>query len=471
MPRASTILVIDDDPLVRATLDSLLTGDGYQIVLAVDGADGLAKAAAFRPDVVLLDVMMPAVDGFEVCRRLRADSQLAEVPILMLTALDNRTARLDGLRAGADDFISKPFDVTELRTRVRTITRLNRYRGLLAERAKFAKLVEISPNGILVLDEAGLIRMANQSLARMLGVESGAALEGRPFSAFVAPAAGEACAAAWRKALAPDAPSARIETQLVQADGQSFPAELSLGGIIWEGQPAAQMLIRDITIENSRRSEEAAIDEERRRIAHEIHDGLAQNLAALRVRAGLWHDLVDQNPAQMHAELDMLQDFLRENIRDVRRSIFALRPLSLEKWGFFPALRQFLAGFGEQNQLRVDLDVTGPESALPSELELVLFRIVQEAMNNVGKHARAQNVSLDLLLPATDDVILNIHDDGQGFESEALEKAVREGRVGLKQMRERVEQRRGTFAVQRGAGQGTTIHVTLPRPEAKGGGG
>jgi signal transduction histidine kinase len=92
-------------------------------------------------------------------------------------------------------------------------------------------------------------------------------------------------------------------------------------------------------------------------------------------------------------------------------------------------------------------------------------------MNNVGKHARAQNVSLDLLLPATDDVILNIHDDGQGFESEALEKAVREGRVGLKQMRERVEQRRGTFAVQRGAGQGTTIHVTLPRPEAKGGGG
>ncbi len=81
--------------------------------------------------------MMPEMDGFEVCRRLRADPMLAEVPIILVTALDDRDSRLEGLEAGADDFVSKPFDRAELRARIRAIARLNRYRHLVAERAKF----------------------------------------------------------------------------------------------------------------------------------------------------------------------------------------------------------------------------------------------------------------------------------------------------------------------------------------------
>jgi len=83
------------------------------------------------PDVVLLDVMMPELDGFAVCGPSRDDPRLAHVPVLMLTALDDRAiSLLNGLRAGADDFISKPFDSTELRARLRTVTRLNRFRQL-----------------------------------------------------------------------------------------------------------------------------------------------------------------------------------------------------------------------------------------------------------------------------------------------------------------------------------------------------
>jgi putative two-component system response regulator len=78
------------------------------------------------PDLILLDVMMPGMDGFEVCRRLRADSVLGEVPILMITALDDRSSRLQGIQAGADDFITKPIDSVELLARVQGITRLNR---------------------------------------------------------------------------------------------------------------------------------------------------------------------------------------------------------------------------------------------------------------------------------------------------------------------------------------------------------
>ncbi len=464
MPPSNVILIVDDDLITRDTLRGLLSGVDSQLIFATNGAEGLAQAAAFMPDVILLDVMMPGMDGFEVCRRLRADSRLAEVPILMLTALDNRAARLEGLRVGADDFIAKPFDPTELQTRVRSIMRLNRYRRLLAERAKFARLIEISPNGIVVVDQAGAICLANDALARLLGLEgSGAELERRPFSAFVAPAAQEPYLAAWHRVLAPAAPPVlRFETELVRPHGQRVPVELAAGSILWEGQPATQMTVRDITLEKNLRSEEEAIAEERRRIAREIHDGLAQNLAALRVRASLWHDLVDQNPAQMHVELDVLQDLLRDNIRDVRRSIFALRPVTLEEAGFLPALREFLEDFGEQNQLHIDFVVDGLDANLPPDFELALLRIIQEALNNVSKHARASGVWVELDLQALDGVTLQIRDDGQGFELGTLEQASRRGHLGLKQMRERVCQRGGTLGVQSAAGQGTTIQVSLP---------
>jgi PAS domain S-box-containing protein len=96
----------------------------------------LNRAADLSPDLILLDVMMPGMDGFEVCRRLRASDQLAEVPIILVTALDDRDSRIQGMEAGADDFVTKPIDRVELRARVRTVTRLNRYRRLLAERTQ-----------------------------------------------------------------------------------------------------------------------------------------------------------------------------------------------------------------------------------------------------------------------------------------------------------------------------------------------
>jgi PAS domain S-box-containing protein len=466
MQPTSLILIIDDDPIARATLEALLSEAQYQLLFASNGEEGLARALSIIPDVILLDVMMPGLDGFEVCRRLRASSELAEVPIVMLTALDNRGARLAGLQAGADDFVTKPFDSAELMTRVRTITRLNRYRRLLAERARLAQLIELSPNGILVVDAAGIIRLANQALARLLRVESGAALEGQPLSAWLA-ADG---AGAWQKALTPATPSLHLETELVRADGRHLPVELIAGGIPWEGEPAAQIIVRDITAEKSRRTQEEAIADERRRIAREIHDGLAQNLAALRVRAGLWHDLVDQNPAQMHAELDELQTFLRENIQEVRRSIFALRPVCLEEHGFFPALNQFLAEFGEQYQLTIACTVKGQESDLPVSLELSLFRIIQEALNNVAKHAQAQGLWLEINLETLPEVRLIVRDDGRGFDPQVLETAARRGHLGLKQIREVVEESGGRLNVQSAVGQGTILDVTLHAPGVESGG-
>ncbi len=130
----SKILIVDDEPSGREILESILEPEGYQLSLAENGFQAIEQAKAIQPDVILLDVMMPGMDGFEVCRRIRSEENLAEIPILFLTALDDRQSILNGLEAGADDFISKPFDRYELRARLLGITRLNRYHKLLEER-------------------------------------------------------------------------------------------------------------------------------------------------------------------------------------------------------------------------------------------------------------------------------------------------------------------------------------------------
>jgi signal transduction histidine kinase len=136
------ILIVDDDPLGVETLAAILDGQGYRIASASSGVDALKKADDLLPDLILLDVMMPGMDGFEVCRRIRATAKLAEVPIIILTALDDRSSRLRGIESGADDFLSKPVDRQELRLRVSTIVRLNRYRTLLTQREDLRQMAE-----------------------------------------------------------------------------------------------------------------------------------------------------------------------------------------------------------------------------------------------------------------------------------------------------------------------------------------
>ena len=162
----STVLIVDDQKVMRETIGMLLSKQGYELAFASDGPAALEKAANLIPDVILLDIMMPRMDGFEVCRRLRAHPVLAEVPIIMVTALNDRKSWMKGIEAGADDFVFKPFDTVELRTRVQNITRLNRYRRLVVERVKFEWVLDQADEGYLMLNEHEEIVYAN-SQARL----------------------------------------------------------------------------------------------------------------------------------------------------------------------------------------------------------------------------------------------------------------------------------------------------------------
>jgi putative two-component system response regulator len=137
---SSTVLIVDDESSGRQTLESVLEGEGYNIEMAENGIQAIEMAKQLLPDVILLDVMMPGMTGFEVCQHIRNDPAVAEIPIIILTALDDRDSLLNALKAGADDFISKPFDRFELRARLFGITRLNRYQKLVKERSNLMEL-------------------------------------------------------------------------------------------------------------------------------------------------------------------------------------------------------------------------------------------------------------------------------------------------------------------------------------------
>ena len=115
------MLVVDDDPTVSDVVRRYLEQDGCEVRLAADGADGLAAVAAERPDLVVLDLMMPGIDGLEVCRRLRR--RLPDLPVIMLTALGEEADRVLGLEVGADDYVTKPFSPRELVLRIRSVLR------------------------------------------------------------------------------------------------------------------------------------------------------------------------------------------------------------------------------------------------------------------------------------------------------------------------------------------------------------
>ncbi len=202
----------------------------------------------------------------------------------------------------------------------------------------------------------------------------------------------------------------------------------------------------------------AAQEEERRRIARELHDGVGPTLAGVNIRLRTARKLLERDHHPAAEEVDELAEQVQESIQDLRRLIYDLRPAALDELGLVPALREYVARYRGEQGLEVALTLPQGGGRLPAALETALFRIVQEALNNVARHAHARQVEVEL---AWDErvVTLRVVDDGRGFDPQAVHVGTH---VGLWSMRERVRELGGRFEVESAPGAGTKVGVVIP---------
>ncbi|MCL5962538.1 MAG: GAF domain-containing protein [Chloroflexi bacterium] len=219
----------------------------------------------------------------------------------------------------------------------------------------------------------------------------------------------------------------------------------------------AALIIRNATLYAA--SQELAIAEERNRIAREFHDGVTQNLAHLMLKMQLITRLLDLDKDRAKDELERSRGVLEDSVKELRRCIYALRPVHLEGTGLSQAVERIATEFAEQNELELFLELD-PISKLPSRIEAAVFRVVQEALNNIRKHAQASRFAIQLKL-CEDQVHLVIEDDGVGFDSDGNETG-RTGHFGVPQMKERAGELGGYLVIKSSPGEGTTIEAWIP---------
>lgn len=201
-----------------------------------------------------------------------------------------------------------------------------------------------------------------------------------------------------------------------------------------------------------------AQEEERRRVAREIHDGPAQAMANVVLRAEICERLLQSGRDDVGQELSQLKTLVKESLRELRRIIFNLRPMTLDDLGLVPTLNRYLENLRDHEGIPVDFSVFGEEARLPSMMEVALFRFVQEAVNNARKHAKARRIQVTIEYADDKGVVVAVEDDGIGFDPEALgSDLIQRESFGLMSMKERIELLDGEFSLASSPGKGTRI--------------
>lgn len=171
----SKILVVDDEPLNVELLDGMLSNE-HSVIKAYNGNEALVEVERSIPDLILLDIMMPGINGYEVCKKIKSNENIKHIPIVMVTALKERADRIKAIEAGADDFLSKPVDVYELTARVRSLLKVKQYYdALMNEQEKlliFKSALDSMDDCVLITNVSGEIKYVNPAFEKKYGYMS-----------------------------------------------------------------------------------------------------------------------------------------------------------------------------------------------------------------------------------------------------------------------------------------------------------
>lgn len=403
MPNGS-ILAVDDTEASLKVLSDILKEAGYSVRTALSGRLALLSAAHLPPDLILLDIRMPDVDGFEVCRQLKAKAVTREVPVIFISALSDAEEKVRGFQLGAIDYVIKPYQRDVLLARVSTHLNLRRMQlqvraqneELLRYRAQLEDTVaqrtaELEDSNrrlrlmsfaldqvreaAYLIDKNGALLYVNQEACRAHGY-SAEELQQLNVMDIDPEISQEAVAANWQITWDIAAGPVTFETRHRRRDGSTFPVEVRSSPIRFEDRDLALALARDIgerkeaeqrlresyaQLQELTSRRESDREDERKRIAHELHDELGQCLTALRIGIGTIRYGQNSNSAWLNERLAALTSQVDDTIRVVRSVTLMLRPPLLDM-GIGPALEWLGSQF--QNTTGLTCDVSLPRTSV-----------------------------------------------------------------------------------------------------------
>jgi two-component system sensor histidine kinase DegS len=208
-----------------------------------------------------------------------------------------------------------------------------------------------------------------------------------------------------------------------------------------------------------------AQEKERLRISLQMHDGPAQSMSNLVLRAEICERFLDHDPNQARSEMASLKTAINTVLQDTRRFIFDLRPMTLDDLGLVPTLRRYAQEFGDKHGLEINLMLQGLETRLPSHYEVTIFRFIQEALNNVQRHANASHVRI-IIESDESRIQIAVEDDGSGFAvAETLNDQTGKRAMGIASLKQQAEVLlRGQMGIESTAGRGTRVVAVVPAP-------
>lgn len=344
---------------------------------------------------------------------------------------------------------------------------------LNAARARYFDLYDMAPVGYCTLDEQGQIRQANATAASMLGWPR-ASLHQRPLTSFIYAQDQDVYYLHRRQCTQAEA-TPSCELRMVRQDGSLVWVHLaSTSALDADGLPESRVVMTDVT---QHKEVEAALREsmhqshmlsrrvleaqetERRRVAMELHDELGQALTAIKINLQVGERFPQQTPGELNAENIRIVD---EALQQMRRLAYALRPSMLDDLGLAPALRSMAEQTATRSGLAVRFDMGEPPPRLAPETEIAIFRIAQEALTNIVRHAQARHVTMSLRNDA-ETLVLKVQDDGCGFDPAAMRaRAEAGGSLGVLGMEERAMLIGGQLRLESAPGKGSRLRLQCP---------
>jgi len=524
-----TVLIADDNPANLAVVVESLVARGFRVLVALDGPEAIQRAQFSQPDLILLDVRMPGIDGFETCRRLKSDERTRNIAVIFMTSLTGSEDMVEGFSAGGVDYLTKPVHVDEMMARIsthlalrgmhqkliaqnrqlqeevlvrkRAEAALSRVRDgleasvaqrtdelaranatlqsqieerrraqaqLLASEFRFRTIVETSPVPLCITSmPEGYILYTNKPLRELFGVDYVTTHVANIGELYADPTDRDRLVEQLRN----EGSFRNTEVKFRRPDGTVFWAMATARVATYDDAPAIFVGLNDITEPKRIEQElvesreqlrelsaymEAIREEERKRIAMEIHDELGQLLTALKMDVSLLKMRLpgDQEVAK---RADDMRELVEKTIWMVRNVASHLRPAALN-YGIVSALEWLVDDFGRRSGLACQFRLNGGEPVLSDAHATAMFRIVQASLTNVARHASATRA--DVTLTSTSTALdLHVSDDGCGFDQEA---ARRDYSYGLLGMSERARLIGGTLLIDSAPGTGTSVSIHIP---------